>query len=399
MRRRLLSLLALLPAPLGAAMVPAMPEPPLPDRMVLAPDAEARWVPFELTAGNQIRFRMTVDGRAATAILDTGFSRSVISRRWASAAGLRIADGGIGAGIGGSVAMGEVGGRTLVIGGLTRTGGRLGVLDLPAAATGGDAAIDAVIGGDLLKLYALDIDFAQRRFRLLPSGRLPFAGDSAPLSLSSNDQLYISEMRVGDTRLRPMIVDTGDGATIAVSAEAWTSLGAARPATTTTVSYSVAGAVQSGLAVLPGIAVGGAGLRQAETLIESGNGFSARMGASGRIGIGFLQRFRVLLDPRAGRMVMAATADADRAPLRSTSGLLLGAEPDRLRVVHVMRGSPAAAGGWQPGEEICGIDGIAISPRYARDPIAMWPAGAPGRVVRLRLCGGVTRALTLARFY
>jgi len=398
MHRWLLPLAALLPAPLAAAMAPGLPAP-MPDRSVLAPGTEAQWVPFELTPGNQIRFAMTIDGRSAMALLDTGFSQSVISRRWASEAGLRITEGGIGLGIGGSVAIGQIDGRTLVIGGLTRTGGRLGVLDLPDSATGGATRIDVVIGSDLLRRYALDIDFAQRRFRLLPSGRLPFAGDSAPLTLSGRDQLYISEVRVGGTRLRPMIVDTGDGATIAMSAEGWASLGAARPTTTTTVSYSVAGAVQSDLAVLSEVAVGGAALRQAETLIEASGGFSARMGASGRIGTGFLQHFRVLLDPGAGRMVMAATADTDRAPLRSTSGLLLGAGQDRLRVLHVMRGSPAAAGGWRPGEEICGIDGAAVSAGYRSDPIAMWPAGAPGRVVRLRLCGGATRALTLARFY
>jgi predicted aspartyl protease len=339
---------------------------------------------------------MTVDGRAATGILDTGFSQSVISRRWAREAGLRITEGGVGLGIGGSVAIGQTSGRTLVIGGLTKTGGRLGVLDLPDSATG-NTAIDVVIGGDLLRQYALDVDFAQRRFRLLPSGRLPFAGQSAPLSIRG--QLYISEMRIGTTRLRSMIVDTGDGATIAMSAEAWASLGAARPATTTTVSYSVAGPVQSDLTVLSEVAVGDASLRQAETLIEASGGFSARMGASGRIGTGFLQHFRVLLDPGAGRMVMAATADTGRAPLRSTSGLLLGAEQDRLRVLHVMRGSPAAAGGWKPGEEICGVDGAVISVGYNSNPIAMWPAGVPGRVVKLRLCGGATRALTLARFY
>jgi predicted aspartyl protease len=396
MLRWLLPLAVLLSAPLAAAMAPGLPAP-MPDRMVLAPDAEAHWVPFELTPGNQIRFRMTVDGRAATAILDTGFSQSVISRRWAKDAGLRIAEGAVGLGIGGSVAIGQTSGRTLVIGGLTKTGGRLGVLDLPDSATGNSTKIDMVIGGDLLRQYAVDIDFAQRRFRLLPSGRLPFAGQNAPLSIRG--RLYISEMRVGGTRLRPMIVDTGDGGTIAMSAEAWGSLGAARPATTTTVSFSVAGAVQSDLAVLSEVAVGDASLRQAETLIEASGGFSARMGASGRIGTGFLQHFRVLLDPGAGRMGMAATADTGRAPLRSTSGLLLGAEQDRLRVLHVMRGSPAATGGWKPGEEICGIDGAVVSASYGKDPIAMWPAGMPGRVVRLRLCGGATRSLTLARFY
>ncbi|MBN8815496.1 MAG: aspartyl protease family protein [Sphingomonas sp.] len=398
MHRWLLPLAILLPAPLAAAMTPGLPAP-MADHSVLAPDAEAQWVPFDLTPGNQIRFRMTIDGRAANALLDTGFNQTVISRRWANAARLSIAPRGTATAIGGAVAMGAVDGRTLTIGGLTKTGGWLGVLDLPDSATGGSDAIDAVIGGDLLRHYALDIDFAQRRFRLLPSGRLPFAGQSAPLSIAERTGLYISETRIDGARLRPMIVDTGDGATLAVSAEAWAAIGARRTPTTTTVSYSVAGPVQSDFTVLPEIAVGDATLRQAETTIEANGGFSARMGASGRIGAGFLQRFRVLLDPLAGRMVLAANADTDRAPLRSTSGLLVRTEQDRLRVLHVMRGSPAAAGGWQPGEEICGIDGISVSAGYRSDPIAMWPAGNPGRVVRLRLCGGSTRALTLARFY
>lgn len=398
MYRWLLPLAVLLPAPLAAAMAPGLPAP-TPDRSVLAPDAEARWVPFALTAGNQIRFRMTIDGRAATALLDTGFNQTVISRRWAAAARLPVTHGGTATAIGGMVEMGAVDGRTLTIGGLTKSGGRLGVLDLPDGATGGGDAVDAVIGGDVLRDYALDIDFAQHRFRLLPTGRLPFAGESAPLTLSARAGLYVSELRIDGRRLRPIIVDTGDGATLAVSAESWAAVGASAAPTTTTVSYSVAGPVQSDFTVLPEVGLGDATLRQAETTIEAAGGFSARMGASGRIGIGFLQRFRVLLDPRAGRIVLAATADTDRAPLRSTSGLLLGTEQDRLRVLHVMRGSPAAAGGWRPGEEICGIDGTTVSAGYRTDPIAMWPAGNPGRVVRLRLCGGTTRALTLARFY
>ena len=398
MRRWLLPFVALIPAPLGATMVAAM-EPAAPDRMVLAPDTESQWVPFELTPGNQILFRMSVDGRPARAILDTGFSLSILSKRWADHAGLRVGYGVQGIGIGGSVPMGEVAGRSLTIGGLTRSGGRLGILDLPAQATGGSPAIDAVIGSDLLRNYALDIDFSAQRFRLLPSGRLPFAGQSAPLSLSARDQLYISEIHVGGTRLRPMIIDTGDGATIAMSSEAWRTLAGTRPATTTTVSFSVAGPVISELAVLPQISVGDSTLRQAETLIETGGGFSAKMGAAGRIGIGFLQRFRVLLDPRAGRMVMAATDITDRPPLRSTSGLLVSASRDRLRVLHVMRGSPAAAGSWKTGDEICSIDGTSIAASYVSDPIALWSVAAPGRIVRLGICNGAVRSLTLSNFY
>ena len=97
-------------------------------------------------------------------------------------------------------------------------------------------------------------------------------------------------------------------------------------------------------------------------------------------------------------MVLAPAARSDWPVTRSTSGLMVGQRGDRLRVLHVMRGSPAAAD-WQAGMEICAVDGSPIPAAYAASPLASWSTGAPGRVVRLRLCDGTERSLTLARFY
>lgn len=398
MRRWPILATLLLASPLAASMAP--PEPPAPpERIALTPDTDTQWVPFDLTPGNQIRFATTIDGRPATAILDTGVSVSVLARRWVDRAGLRVTAGTQAMGVGGDVAIGWVAGRDIAIGGLMRSGGRLAVVDLPADATGGAHSVDVLVGRDLLDRYALDLDFAARRFRLLPSGRLPFAGQSAPLATLPGRQLYVSEVQVGDARLRPVIVDTGDGATLTVSDEAWRIVRPGGPAVaTTTISYGVSGPVTTGLTVLPTIAVGEATLHEAEARIEPAGGFNARIGAAGRIGLGFLQHYRVLLDPRAGRMVLAPDAGAPAAR-RSTSGLLFSVGRDRLSVLHVMRGGPAAAGGWRAGDQICSVDGAPIDGGYAGRPIAQWPIGAPGRVVALGMCGGGTRSLTLERFY
>ena len=139
--------------------------------------------------------------------------------------------------------------------------------------------------------------------------------------------------------------------------------------------------------------------RNVEVRIEPSGGFSDTIGVAGRIGSGFLQNYRVLLDPAAGRMVLQAGPGADTMPERSTSGLLVGVDRDRLRVLHVMRGGPAAAGGWKDGELICTVDGAAITRDYPTQPIARWTAGVPGRVVTLGLCGGTIRTLTLRYFY
>ena len=45
------------------------------------------------------------------------------------------------------------------------------------------------------------------------------------------------------------------------------------------------------------------------------------------------------------------------------------------------------------------IDGTAITANYASDPISSWSIDRPGRVVKLGICGGDTRLLTLERFY
>ncbi|WP_375397048.1 aspartyl protease family protein [uncultured Sphingomonas sp.] len=404
MRRHLAfasSLLYLLAA-LGAANAAGRPLPEAafqPDRSVLAADSEAQWVTFELTPGNQIRFAMTIDGRTATGILDTGVSNSVLSARWALAAGIRPRGVQTAEAVAGSVTFGWAEGRAITIGGMTRSGGRMAVVTLPDDATGGSTPVDALIGRDLIARYALDIDFANRRFRLLPSGRLPFVGDAAPLAISPRQQVYVTDLTIGGRRLKPVIVDTGDGATVTLSTEAWRSLGVALPASTTTISYSVAGPVLTELTELPAVSIGATRLRGAETRIEPQGGFSARLGVSGRIGMGFLQRYRVLLDPLAGRMVLAANPDADKPPIKSTSGLLFTMAGDRLRVIHVMRGGPAAGGAWRVGDQICAIDGVRIAADYPRTALANWPIGVPGRMVELGLCGGSSRSLTLERFY
>lgn len=371
---------------------------PQPATSALVEDSEARWVAFDLTPGNQIRFLMTLDGRPVTAILDTGVSTSVLSRRYALANGLAVGAGGRAATIGGTVDVGTVATASLAAGGMVRTGGTLAVVDLPATATGSANAVDLLVGRDLTAAFALDIDYHQRRFRFLKSGRMPFAGVTAPLAIAPDRQIYVSSITIAGKQLRPIVVDTGDGSAVTLSGQAWSQAKLA-PAVTSTISYGIAGPVTSDLAIVPALSVGQATARDVEVRIEPAGGFSETIGVAGRIGSGFLQRYRVLLDPGAGHMLLAAEPGATPPPVRSTSGLLLGITRDRLKVLHVMRGGPAAASGWKEGDAICAVDGMAVGPAYATSPAARWVTGAPGTSVTLRLCDGEERTLTLRRFY
>lgn len=394
--------IALLLLLLAAREPPAPPVPIAarePGVASLAPDAEGRWVPFDLTPGNQIRFAMTLDGKPVTAILDTGVSYSVLGRGSAAVTAAKLQPGGRATAIGGAVSIEWMPTGTLIVGGLTRTGGGVTVADLPAIATGSGKAVDLLVGRDLIGGQALDIDYASRRFRLLASGRMPFVGNVAPLSISPTRRIYESELTLGGRRLRPMVVDTGDGSAITVAQTGWRSAVLKSLPTTTTISFGLAGSVVSELAIVPELRLGQLTAREVEVRIEPADGFSQSIGTAGRIGSGFLQNYRVLLDPGAGRMVLKPGPAAGEPPLRSTSGLLVGLVRDRLRVLHVMKNGPAAAAGWRAGDEICAVSGQPIPANYPTSPLARWSVGQPGTSVSLRLCTGTTRTLTLQRFY
>ena len=384
------------PALIGAAtlVVPTTRGQTAPPAVRLSPDTATRWVPFTLTPGNQIVFAMTLNGRGARALLDTGVSTSAASPGFARAAGLTIAASGEAEAIGGSVPIGWAASERMVIGALTRRDGRVAVLDLSPLTHGGRAALDMLVGADLLSCCALDIDYDARRFRLLPSGERPFAGAVAPLARAPDSGVYVSEISIGRRRLRPMIVDTGDGSAVTLSHVAWDQ-SALRPAATTTIAYGLGGAIETEVTIVPAVKIDSLTARNVELRREGPRGFSQRTGMAGRIGTGLLQRYRVLLDPGAGRMVLAPGRLVDVAPMRSTSGLLVREDSGTLKVLHVMRNSPAAVGGWRAGEAICAVDGQ----RVAQGGIDEWAAGAPGRTVTLDLCGGERRVLRLRTFY
>ena len=389
--RNLFLFLILLAVP-AAAAVTLDPVP------VLSADAEARWVPFTLTPGNQIRFAALVDGQPVGAILDTGASQSILTRAYAERSGRKVSAGGHITAIGGAVAMGWTPVKSIAFGGMARTGGGLSVVALPGAVTGHAGAIDLLVGRDLLDRFALDLDYANRRFRLLPSGRLPFAGARSPLQVGKAPLAYVTEIAIAGQRLRPVIVDTGDGSALTLARRSWRTLPLAeQPVMTTQLAYGVGGAVVADIAVLPRVALGERQLDDVTVWVERSGGFSDAARSAGRIGMGLLQRYRVLLDPAAGHMVLGEPG-SDRAAPRSTSGLQVGLANGELRVLHVMRGGPAEATGWRVGDRICRVDGTAVA-GDSRVAEADWPYGTPGRTVAFGMCDGTNRSLSLRRFY
>jgi hypothetical protein len=361
------------------------------DGTTLSADAEARWIAFDLTPGNQILFQAVLNGRPVRALLDTGVTNTVATGDFATRARLSVVRRQKANAIGGGIDLAWAPGGTLVFGGLTRRGGRIGIMESPGQERFGT---DLIVGSDVLSCCALDIDYAVRRFRIIPSGRLPFTGHTAPLRLQPGSSVPLTEVRLGNARLRPMIVDTGDGAAVTLSNTAWGSAGYRGATLTTTLGWGLGGPFVSEAAVIRDLNFAGIALPETELRIEGEGGYSVSVGTAGRIGTGLLLGYRVLLDPQAGRMVLLPNPGPAAPVQRSTSGLLLAVQDTHLVVLHVMRGSPAAETGWRKDETICQADGL---PAYG-NPVE-WPVGTPGRTVKLTLCNGTERSLTLRKFY
>src|SRR6218665_3060277 len=304
-----------------ATGAPAAGDPPA-DGITLAPDSEARWIAFDLTPGNQILFQAVLNGRPVRALLDTGVTDTVATSDFAARARLSVVRRQKANAIGGGIDLAWAPGGTLVFGGLTRRGGRIGIMGGPAQERFGT---DLIIGSDVLSCCALDIDYAVRRFRIIPSGRLPFTGHTAQLRLQQGSGVPITEIRLGTARLRPMIVDTGDGSGVTLSGTAWRSTGYQGATLTTILGWGLGGPFVSEAAVIRDFNFAGIALPETELRIEGEGGYSVSVGAAGRIGTGLLLGYRVLLDPKAGRMVLQPNPAAPPV-LRSTSGLLLAAE-------------------------------------------------------------------------
>ncbi|RSY52574.1 hypothetical protein DAH72_23810, partial [Sphingomonas koreensis] len=106
------------------------------------------------------------------------------------------------------------------VGGLVRTGGRIAIIDTDPRVTG-PAPVDLFIGADLLAAHALEIDYDTQRFRLLPSGRMPFRGTTAPLRLAGPAGLYLSVIDLGGRRIPSMKIYTHDRSMATIPRPSW----------------------------------------------------------------------------------------------------------------------------------------------------------------------------------
>lgn len=365
-----------------------------PPRFTALPGKDPAWVAAQPDGHVQLVLPVELDGRTVHAVIDTGAPFSVIDRDYAEANGYfaSFARGDLVDGR--PTALATVGIGTLGFAGVERAGGRLRVANLGGFRTMG-FDVPLILGNDFLSCCAVQLDFEHGRARLLRSGARPVAGREVPIRYSPDKAYYFASVGLGDGHaVDRILVDTGGGGGLVLSEASWAAAGMAPPPTSIRI-LSVSGPRVFGRAQLARLTIGDAALDGVSTTIQPGDtGLLGVARANGVIGAAVLQRFHVVIDIGAGRMILAPRDKAVGADPKNTSGLQVAPDGGQALVFHVQRNSPAERAGMKTGDTICTLDGrpMGEAPRG-------WASGAPGAVLELGLCDGRTVPLVLAEFY
>lgn len=349
-------------------------------------------VPFKMHR-SKIMFDAIVEGRKASALLDSGADFSVVDSTFAAAAGLKGGKAVAIAATSGNISTQIVPAVRLEIPGALKATMPMLSADLSQASRLIGRPIDIIVGGDVMRKNALSLSFSRNRFDLVPTGAQP-AGYTA-IALTRVNQTVLVPVMIGGRTLRAQI-DFGSGSDLRISPEAWAQARPPGVRVTSTVSGAVNGRLTTERkARIPELHIGRFVEQQADIRIAPMPRHLVGH-ADALLGLGVLARYDLLLDIPAGALWLRPRPSLTPRRIERT-GLMTGLDGDGLKVLHVSEGSPAQAGGWKAGDRICRINDVAVDASGRTDQL--WAYGAEGSRVRIGLCTGEARELTLRTYY
>lgn len=355
---------------------------------------ESAWVPFEVENG-QMRVPVLLNGKAVSAVFDTGASEVVIPRDYAKANGIATKPGPKGIGIGGTFRFNRAGPQTIGIAGIEI---RIAEAFVPDSNIFTQSFAPLIIGRAFLDHVALEIDFASKRMRFLrsPAARQGFV--AIPLTLKYG--IPHIAIDIGSIKAISAGIDTGAFDELRVNEALWRAAGPADAPFTDGEYGGLGGTYIARHSHFPAIGFAGQTMTDIDTIIDPAEVDSDLSDRRVSIGLALLARFDVIFDLPARSLLLRPRPAANIEPvIRTRAGITFDIRPDRLIVDRVLLNSPAMRAGWKIGDAICAIDGTAIPADYKKSALRKWSYRAAGTEAAFRMCDGTQRSLTLADFY
>jgi predicted aspartyl protease len=385
-------LLALAGTLLCAQNMPASHDIPATSRSS-TPVGPASVEPFESFRG-MIFIRISLNGHAVDALVDSGADFSLVDSTLAARLGLVGRDAGNVAAAHGALAVKGLPPVTLSIG--NAPGITLPILstDLSAPSRLLGRRVDFILGGDVFRRVALRLDFDHQTMQLsAPGGAAQDGAFVVPLSLARFAPVV--PIMIGDRKLNAML-DLGAGGELRLSPEIWAEVRGPSPRVAEGASAGANGEIQiEQKAHIAAVRLGAHMVPNVEVRVSPMPTHLAGM-ADAIIGERLLARFNMVMDIPSHQLWLTPRAGLAPAPVERT-GLALAPSSQGFRVLHVSPGSPAAAAGWKDGETICSVDGVAVD--AGRANALDWTLRPDGTIVHIGTCEGHERSLTLKTYY
>ncbi|HEX3363646.1 aspartyl protease family protein [Phenylobacterium sp.] len=360
------------------------------------------WMDFDLYENERIFIPATVEGRPVELLLDSGAGITALDSGFAKQAGIK-ADGSVGVmGVGGSSTMQLAPNIEVKLGGLTLSHITAGLIDLSGVAASMGRPLPLILGKEVLNELVVDIDFQRRKIAFRDPNGFSGSPGAVRLVLGKHGDNHTVPVSVEGAAPVPFDFDLGNGSPLIV-------YGAYRDrahlldgkAQSLTLTSGVGGAKSDKMATVSSITLGGVQLASVPAAFpDAGNDAVSSDRTAGNIGLPVFRRFRLITDYMHNAIWLTPDASALAEPFpKRRSGLMVSQDGERLKVILVAPGSPAAQAGWKAGAEITAIDGQKIGPGYLGSPLSHWSEGAPGTEITLSLADGSIRKLTLADYY
>jgi hypothetical protein len=357
---------------------------------------------FEFFDDQRIFIPSTVNGHPVNLILDSGAGISVLDSAFAKSVNIE-GGGSIGVmGVGGNSTMQLAHNLQIKMGGLTLSPITAGLIDLSGVSADMGHPLPLVLGKEVLNQLVIDIDFQHHKIAFRDPHDFSGPPGAVRLELGRHSDNHTVPVSVEGAAPVPFDFDLGNGSPLIVYAAYRDSahLLDGKPQSLT-LTGGVGGAKPDKLATVRSISLGGVQMTQIPAAFpDVGNDAVSSDRAAGNIGLPVFKRFRLMTDYPHNALWLIPNASALAEPFpKHRSGLNVTPAGDRLKVLLVAPGSPAAQSGWKEGDEITAINGQKVSSAYPGSPLSWWAEGPAGTEVTLSLADGSTRKLTLKDYF
>jgi hypothetical protein len=345
---------------------PALFDPPADDvrDFAFTDGGDRAQIPFQFVE-KHIFLPVTIDCRESLWVLDTGASMSVIDREYAESLGLEISGQMKGQGAGNVVDVAFTTLPAFSVDGIDFANQQVATIDIaPLFRKTSDLEIAGILGYDFLSRFVTRVDYAGETLTFYDPSTFEYHGNGTVIDAPLKENTFTVESTVDGVYGGRWTVDLGAGG-MTFNAPYVEEHGLADRPSVSGVGFGAGGRMLSRFSRFDSIEFAGSVVDRPVISMAGAEGeVAGAFGGGelvGNLGNTLFRHFVLYLDYANQRIIVEKGANfATEFPWDRSGLQLWRAEGDRCEVLYVSPGTPAEQAGFQEGDAVLAINGIAL---------------------------------------